>query len=161
MKRIKWRNLFCRRSLLIYTFATGGDNKKPVPSCWIHVLPPRRVFLPDYCERDDYEQQSVGEWISHFCYIFVWFSVICSYWQWVMAPHVFSWQSSSLLRLPGKTCKVLHHMTFNVVTVTSLSPEEEVSPFEMDIWILTADRKVESVSNSVTVTFHLQIFEVM
>lgn len=43
----------------------------------------------------------------------------------------FSWENSSSLRLPGKACTVLQRTTFAVVTVTSLSPEEEVSPFEM------------------------------
>lgn len=43
----------------------------------------------------------------------------------------------------------------------SLSPEEEVSPFDMAIGILTADRKLESVSNFVIITLRVKIFEVM
>lgn len=48
-------------------------------------------------------------------------------------------------------------MTVHAVTVTSLSPEEEMSSFQMDIGIVTADRKGEPLSNLVTITLHVKI----
>lgn len=52
-------------------------------------------------------------------------------------------------------------MTVHAVTVTSLSPEEEMSSFQMDIGIVTAARKGEPLSNLVTITLHVKILKVM